>query len=152
MASIPSKGDRLVAKVDLTVYVDRDCKMQQPPLLPGPNGLKETVQYPGTRKAGEEVGTWTGNMSEVGYEVNFVLTYRVAQQQLFKWTYNTVIKQVILWVKKDQVTGFWDTGVDAPVIPKIDNSGTTQKPDNTNIFLGAAVVAAAFLKFKPKSK
>ena len=151
MASTPLKGDRLSAKVDLTVYLDQECTKPYPPLPPGPNGLRESTQYPGTRKAGEEVGPFSGNASAVGYEVDdFQLKYTVATPPAFfweKWRYIDVIKPARVWVKRDQVTGFWDNGVDAPKVPKTDNDNPPP-PDNTNLILGAAVVLAAFLKFR----
>lgn len=148
MASTPSIGDRLTAKVDLTVYLDRECAKQYPPLPPGPNGLRKSVQYPGIRKAGEEVGTFTGTASEQGYEVDIMLTYSVAIQKLIGWDYQTVVKPARVWVKKTEVTGFWDKGVDAPTPPPSDDDKTPPPPDNTNLFLGAAVAVAAFLKFR----
>lgn len=148
MASVPAIGNRLTAKVDLTVYTDRDCTKQYPPLPPGPSGLRSTVQYPGTRKEGEVVGTFTGNFSEAGFEVEFILTYSVAIKKAFiGWNYNTVMKPIVVWVKKTQVTGYWDDSVDAPKDPK-NETDNPPPADNTNLFLGAAVAIAAFLKFR----
>lgn len=147
MASIPLKGDRLTAKVDLTVYTDSECAKSYPVLPPGPSGLRKTTQFPGRRNTGEEVGIFTGKMSDVGFEVDYTLNYQVARQKLVKWEYLTVIKSVLVWVKRDQVTGYWDKGVDAPVIPVPENVSTAPV-DNTNLFLGTAVAIAAFLKFR----
>jgi hypothetical protein len=151
MASVPLKGDRITAKVDLTVYTDKECAKPFPWLPPGPNGLRSTLQKPGERKLGEVVGTYTGNSSESGFEVDFTLKYDVAVKKLFGWDYQTVTKPVLLWVKKDQVTGFWDKGVDAPKLPDKLVAPGDQSSDNTNLFLGLAVGAAALWKFKKGS-
>lgn len=147
--AVPAIGNRLTAKVDLTVFTDRECTKQYPPLPPGPNGLRKSMQYPGTRKTGEEVGAYTGNSSEQGFEVDFSLTYSVAIKKTFiGWDYQTIIKPVKVWVKRTQVTGFWDDSVDAPKAPAPDKDKNPPPADNTNLFLGAAVAVAAFLKFR----
>lgn len=156
MASVPSKGERLIAKVAFTPYMDKECTQEVLPVVPGPNGLRKTVQFPAFRETGEEVGYYTGASSEKGYEVEMVLRYKVAVQQFWgNWVNQDVIKFAMLWVKKDHVTGYWDKGVDSPLNdPK--NPINTQPPppkDNTNTFLLLAVGAGLFFKFvTPKMK
>jgi hypothetical protein len=147
MASIPKVGDRITAKVKLTVYTDRECLKAFPILPPGPNGLRESIQYPGIKETGAEVGTYTGIFSDAGYEVNFLMQYSVAVKKVFiGWNYQNVTKAVKAWVKKEEATGFWDTGVDAP---KVDSPAGSDNPaDKTNWYLGAAIGLAAIWKFK----
>ncbi|HEV7379470.1 MAG TPA: hypothetical protein VGN64_06735 [Dyadobacter sp.] len=145
MASIPLKGDRLIAKVKLSVYAESNLKTDLGPMPPGPGALRETWQYPGVRESGEEVGTYTGNMVDSAYEVNYTVQYYVAVQKIFKWESVLKITNAVVWVRKDQVTGGWDMGVDAPkdsIPPPPKNDD-----DNTNMYLSLAVAAAGFVKF-----
>jgi len=148
MASIPSKGDRLIAKVELTVFQNKECTVSYPILPPGPHGLRKSTQFPGVRKASEEVGAYTGGSSEWGYETDYVLRYSVAEYLpfKFKWVTHDIMKLIKVWVKKDQVTGFWDKGVDAPKVPE-NNNTPPPAADNTNLYLIIALAVAIFLKF-----
>jgi hypothetical protein len=141
--AIPLKGNRLIAKVLLSLYVDSACAIQMPPVPPGPAGLRKSFQLINIKDQDSVIGTYTGNDSEIGYEVEVTLQYQVAIQKLFRWDTITVTKPATMWVKKDQVTGFWDTGVDAPVVkvPVIET-----KTDNTNVILGGAIAVALIFK------
>lgn len=144
MASIPLKGDRLTAKVRLLFYTDEQCTKEFPPVPPGV-GYKTTFQV-SDRKPGDEVGSYTGNLSDVGYEVDWVQQYRYVPDWPKKPTDIVINRRS--WVKRDQVTGFWDKGVDAPTPPPSGDDKTPPPADNTNLFLGAAVAVAAFMKFR----
>jgi hypothetical protein len=143
MARVPEKGDRLLAKVALSLYIDAACNTQMPPVPPGPAGLRKSFQYINVRGQGDEIGVYTGKDSEVGYEVEITMSYQVAMKKLFGWDTITVTKPAMMWVKRDQVTGFWDTGPDAPVV---EVPVTESKTDNTNLYLGGAIAAALIFK------
>ncbi|WP_353720187.1 hypothetical protein [Dyadobacter sp. 676] len=155
MASVPIKGDRLMAKVELTSYSDKECTKMSLPIPPGPGGYKKSFQFPAKRATGDEVGVYTGNSSDVGYEVEMVWKWRAGKPGI-PWKYFDAYKFVTAWVKKDQVTGYWDQGVDSPLNdPK--NPINTPPPqgdkDNTNTYLLLAVGAGLFFKFvAPKLK
>lgn len=111
MAAVPSKGDRLTAKVRLLFYVDENCTRDFPPVPPG-IGYKTTFQIM-DRAAGSEVGVFTGKMSEIGYEVDWIQQYRHVPDYPMKPS--NIIQPRTSWVKRDEVTGYWDTGVDSPL-------------------------------------
>ncbi|WP_439582969.1 hypothetical protein [Dyadobacter bucti] len=146
MADVPSKGDRLTAKVRLIFYVDENCTRDFPPVPPG-IGYKTTFQIM-DREAGSEVGVFTGKMSEIGYEVDWIQQYRHVPEWP-KAPQNIIIPRTS-WVKKNEVTGFWDTGVDAP---QVETVYTDPPPvDNTNTFLGLAIVGAGIFKFSRRNR
>jgi hypothetical protein len=140
------KGDRFIAKVKLTVYQDKDCLKIVLPIPPGPNGYKKSWQYPNIKETGAEVGTYTGNFSDVAYEVDYIYQWRVTKQGLLGTNYDA-IQPIKVWVRKSEVTGNWDTGVDAPKDQVIETPLSLSTPDNTNLFLGIGVAAATFMKF-----
>lgn len=145
MASTPVKDDVLYAKVTLNVYVDDICTKPLPPVPPG-FGYRKSFQYPGTKVLGEEIGGFTGRESEVGYEVNFTVKYRNAIS-LLRPAFDVIEKRV-LWVKKGEVTGFWDKGVDAPKIA--ESVALPAETDNTNTLLAWGLGAALLLKGLPR--
>jgi len=152
MASVPVKGDRLTAKVELTSYIDKECTVMSPPIPPGPGGYKKEFQFPAKRAAGDEVGVYTGNASGVGYEVEMIWKWRAGKPTFIDsvWRYSDMYKFVTAWVKKDQVTGYWDKGVDSPLNDPTNPINTPPPPppkDNTNTFLLLAVGAGLFFKF-----
>jgi hypothetical protein len=152
MASIPLAGDRLIAKVRLTFYLDSECSIEFPPVPPG-FGYKDSFQVP-ERQSGEEVGTYTGQSSQYGYEVEWVQQYRKVPTWPSK-PFNVIIQRKS-WVKKGQVTGYWDKGIDSPLNDPTNPINTPPPPppkDNTNTFLLLAVGAGLFFKFvAPKLK
>ncbi len=145
MAAVPSKGDRLTAKVRLIFYVDENCTRDFPPVPPG-IGYKTTFQIM-DRAAGSEVGVFTGKMSEIGYQVDWIQQYRHVPEWPKKA--QNIITPRTSWVKKDEVTGYWDTGVDAP---KVEDPPPPPPPDNTNTFLGLAIVGAGIFKFSRRNR
>lgn len=151
MASEPKKGDRLIAKVRLTFYMNDQCTVPFPPVPPGV-GYKSTFQVM-ERKEDQEVGTYTGKSSNVGFEVDWVQQYRKVPAWPNK-PFDVIIPRTS-WVKRDQVTGFWDMGVDSPVNDpdNVLNTPAPTEPDQTNTYLFMALGAAAFWKFLlPKIK
>lgn len=143
MASVPSAGDKLIAKVRLFFYRDPECKIPMPP----GNAGKGDLAYP-ERLAGDEVGTFTGvtgksSDGQITYEVDWVFQFRVRPP----WPNKAFdsINKLKSFVKGNEVTGFWDKGVDAPAPPK--NDIIDLPPDNTNLYLGLALAGTAFVKF-----
>ncbi|TLU91996.1 hypothetical protein [Dyadobacter sediminis] len=101
------------------------------------------------RTKNQEVGTYTGKSSNIGFEVDWVQQYRHVPK-FPKDPTNVVIPRTS-WVKRDQVTGFWDMGVDSPINDPDVNVPTTTpapvEPDQTNTYLFIALGAAVFWKF-----
>lgn len=147
MASSPTKGDRLIAKVKTYFFTDDTCKKPVPPGFGEKNGIIVPV-----RLAGEEVGVYTGESKEqpdgsVNYQVDWVFQFRVVPPWPKK-PYDSINK-LKSWVIGSEVTGYWDKGVDSPLndpknqVPPPPPSGD----DNTNLYLVLALGATIFLKF-----
>lgn len=145
MAGVPSKDDKLTAKVLMYFYMDDKCTVPFPPVPPG-IGYKRSWQV-ADRKAGEEVGLFTGISSDVAYQVNWVQKYRVTANT--RNPYDRIIARTS-FVRKSEVTGFWDKGVDSPLTNPnnvVNQPIVVDTTDNTNLYLGLALAGTAFVKF-----
>ena len=154
MASVPGIGDKISAKVRLLYYAEPTCKK---PIPPG-NGMRGGLRIP-EKLAGQEVGIFTGETGKtddgkITYLVSWIFQFRVIPP----WPRKAFdsFNPLKSWVRSEEVTGFWDKGVDSPLNDPnnaINTPIVAATDDNTNTYLILALAATVFIKYiLPKLK